>query len=34
MPYDRLLKFNRIKPHRPDQNEIIQLLAYSGEIDQ
>lgn len=26
MPYDRLLKFNRIKPHRPDQNEIIQLL--------
>jgi uncharacterized protein (UPF0332 family) len=26
VPYDRLLKFNRIKPHRPDQNEIIQLL--------
>ena len=26
MPYDRLLKSNRIKPHRPDQNEITQLL--------
>jgi uncharacterized protein (UPF0332 family) len=26
MPFDRLLKFNRIKPHRPDQNEITQLL--------
>ena len=26
MPYDRLLKSNRIKPHRANQTEIIQLL--------
>ena len=26
MPYDRLLKSNRIKPHRANQNEIKQLL--------
>ena len=26
MPYDRLIKSNRIKPHRANQNEIKQLL--------
>src|SRR4030066_967122 len=26
MPYERLLKSNRIKPHRANQNEIKQLL--------
>jgi uncharacterized protein (UPF0332 family) len=26
MPYDRLIKYNRIKPHKPNQNEIKQLL--------